>query len=103
VSLFTGHQFSVDVCETELANRCGLEGKKLLLINARGIILKDLAPGENMTTFSIFVVRKFKWRRNDFGFEVGSKFPTGEGFIWVKTESKDRKNIQSATSFFSRE
>ena len=101
MSLFPEKPFVVTVLETELAKRCSLEGKKVLLINTHEIILKDLAPGKKITTFPVFVIRKFRLRKNEFGFEVGTQFPTGEGFMWVKINSYDRKYIQAAINFIS--
>jgi len=93
----------VKVLVTELANRCGLEGKKILLINSRGIILKDIAPGNNMTTFIFSVVRKFGSKRGEFLFEIGRKGPKGEGLIRVKLiHSKDEKAIKAAIDSFVR-
>jgi len=101
--LFPGQQFLVKVLVTELAKRCGLEGEHILLINSRGIILKDLATGKSMTTFVFSVVRNFESRKGEFRFEIGRRGPKGEGLIWVKVmDSKGENAIKAAIDLFAR-
>lgn len=93
-------KFTVEVEPSDLAQRCDIVGKRIIVIKPCLLAFEDIETKQTMCSFDVSWIPKFGVKKSHFHFEVGKQCPDGKGTIVCNTD--DAKLIHQVVQDMSK-